>query len=488
MFSSICVTYAVGRRIKDSVVSVYLGVEAINAIKLFYILPIIFLTMFFYQKITLNANDNYRNKLRYYMNIPFIMYFLFFGIIEFAGLHTYMSEHTINLLPYGKYLPQALQGIFFQLVKPLLHIWDTMFYVLVELYGTLILSFSFWQFVNSYTTREDAKSLYPYYVTSASISMIISSLTGYMVNKVISNLSSLHCINLYNVTYDSLFHSLNIFVMIIAVLVSILSYKFSLKSHLLDYEGSTQQSSDKKSKKVMSLSEALSKITHNKIVLYMGACVLCYMILINLVEVSWKKRVFNYYRIHQNNPIGMTNLYNMSQFAVGIISIVGGVIAKFMLQRSWLLTSLVTPILVGFMGLVFLISSILLPKKGIMFGVDAVFIPVLLGSIQNAFAKSSKYTFFDTTKETSLLYIPKQLRDGSKGAIDMICSRLGKSTGGILQLGLITLLVPPNQISIGLELIAPYITIMVTILSLTWIYATVMTNKSINSVVKNPEQ
>ena len=59
--------------------------------------------------------------------------------------------------------------------------------------------------------------------------------------------------------------------------------------------------------------------------------------------------------------------------------------------------------------------------------------------MQNVFARVSKYTLFDATKELAFIPLSKESKLKGKAAIDGVGSRLGKSGGSIIHQGLLML-------------------------------------------------
>ena len=66
---------------------------------------------------------------------------------------------------------------------------------------------------------------------------------------------------------------------------------------------------------------------------------------------------------------------------------------------------------------------------------------VLIGAIQNVFSKSSKYTFFDSTKEMAYVPLEDELKTKGKAAADMIGTKLGKSASAFVQ-SMIFIIIP----------------------------------------------
>ena len=93
-----------------------------------------------------------------------------------------------------------------------------------------------------------------------------------------------------------------------------------------------------------------------------------------------------------------------------------------------------------------LILISLLPVSPLLF--LAVF-----GGIQNIFAKTVKYSFFDPTKEMAFIPLSEKEKTQGKAAIDVIGSRLGKSGSSWIQLAMIDLIGTGSILSISQFLI-----------------------------------
>ena len=89
---------------------------------------------------------------------------------------------------------------------------------------------------------------------------------------------------------------------------------------------------------------------------------------------------------------------------------------------------------------------------------------VTLGSIQNCIARTSKYTFFDATKEIAFIPLSKESKLKGKAAIDGVGSRIGKSGGSMIHQSLILLLS-----SVGSSI--PYVAIIFLVVAAVWMFA-----------------
>ncbi|MCZ6919779.1 MAG: GTP/GDP exchange transporter Tlc5, partial [Rickettsia endosymbiont of Ixodes persulcatus] len=91
---------------------------------------------------------------------------------------------------------------------------------------------------------------------------------------------------------------------------------------------------------------------------------------------------------------------------------------------------------------------------------------VSIGGIQNILAKGTKYSIWDTSRE--MLYIPldEELKTKGKAAVDVISAKVGKSSSGLVQSIIFTLVPTATFTSIS-----PILMVVFTFVCLAWIYA-----------------
>jgi AAA family ATP:ADP antiporter len=91
---------------------------------------------------------------------------------------------------------------------------------------------------------------------------------------------------------------------------------------------------------------------------------------------------------------------------------------------------------------------------------------VSVGAVQNILSKGTKYSIWDTSRE--MLYIPldNELKTKGKAAVDVVSSKVGKSSSGLVQ-SMIFTIVP----SATFTSISPILMVIFTFVCLLWIYA-----------------
>ena len=106
---------------------------------------------------------------------------------------------------------------------------------------------------------------------------------------------------------------------------------------------------------------------------------------------------------------------------------------------------------------------------------------VVFGMYGTILSKSSKYSFFDPTKEMAYIPLDYDLRISGKAAVDGVGGRLGKSGAAYLQIMLYAI------VSGGQMEIMPYLTIVLAILSVVWIVSAMRLGAMYNEAVADAE-
>jgi len=138
----------------------------------------------------------------------------------------------------------------------------------------------------------------------------------------------------------------------------------------------------------------------------------------------------------------------------------------------WRTGALLTPIIILVTGVMFYIFIIfreggLIAPMILAVGSTPLYLAVMFGGAQNILSKSTKYAFFDPTKEMSYIPLDEDLKTKGKAAADVIGGRLGKSTGAGIQWGMLQVgyMFSPNVTLISL---ATYFFIIFSVVLIIW--------------------
>ena len=175
MMLFILYNYTILRDTKDTLIVNSAGAEALSLIKLLGTVPGAIVIMLIYSKL---SNVFSREKLFYVTILPFIIFF---------GLFAFVIYPNKELLHPSKELISQLSSDFPRF-KTLIHVYGSwsyaVFYVLAELWGSVVLSLMFWQFANDIVRMGEAKRFYTLFGLFANVGLIFSGLTEQYFSKV----------------------------------------------------------------------------------------------------------------------------------------------------------------------------------------------------------------------------------------------------------------------------------------------------------------
>ena len=116
-----------------------------------------------------------------------------------------------------------------------------------------------------------------------------------------------------------------------------------------------------------------------------------------------------------------------------------------------------------------------------LMGTAPLILAAFFGSMQNCFARASKFTFFDVTKEMAFIPLSKECKLKGKAAIDGVGSRLGKSGGSLVYQ---CLLIFFGTISLS----APYVAGIFLFVIVAWLLAVKSLGKQFNELSASKEK
>ena len=182
-----------------------------------------------------------------------------------------------------------------------------------------------------------------------------------------------------------------------------------------------------------------SYLMKSKYLIYIAVIVLCYNITINLTEVLWKNQLRLLYpdTAAYNAYMGQVFIFMGILATVTALFLTGNLLRRF----SWTLNALLSPAVILITGALFFTClwvdpSTMTPIAAFL-GMTPLALSVFLGTLQNSFARTSKYTLFDATKEIAFIPLDRESKLKGKAAIDGVASRVGKSGGSIIYQGLL---------------------------------------------------
>ncbi|KAF9689922.1 hypothetical protein SADUNF_Sadunf01G0142600 [Salix dunnii] len=436
MFFCILFNYTILRDTKDVLVVTAKGssAEIIPFLKTWVNLPMAVGFMLLYTKL---ANVLSKQALFYTVIVPFIAFFGAFGFV---------------LYPLSNYIhPEAFADKLLNVLGPrflgplaIMRIWTfCLFYVMAELWGSVVISVLFWGFANQMlqivlalhfafgwadvwyeckiTTVDEAKRFYPLFGLGANVALIFSGRTVKYFSNLRKNLGP--GVDGWAISLKGMMS-----IVVLMGLAICLCYWW-----VNAYVPLPTRSKKKKEKPKMTTMESLKFLVSSRYIRDLATLVVAYGISINLVEVTWKSKL----KAQFPSPNEYSAFMGDFSTATGIATFTMMLLSQFIFEKyGWGVAAKITPTVllltgVGFFSLI-LFGGPLAPTLA-QFGMTPLLAAVYVGALQNIFSKSAKYSLFDPCKEMAYIPLDEDTKVKGKAAIDVVCNPLGKSGGALIQ-------------------------------------------------------
>lgn len=440
LFFFISFNYSILRTAKDTLVIDAAGSAFIPFLKVWAVTPAAIIFMLLFAKVS-NMVD--KRQLFYLSMVPFVAYFAFFSLVIYPNLDFFNLTGVANWL--RDQLPNSLGSgseFFLNKMIQLIEYWSlTLFYVAAELWGSVMLSLSFWGFANDITKISESKRFYGLFGIGANIALFAAGYTTKILSK-----------NIFPDNYDGVMQSTIALFMASAFAITLI-YRWINKNVLTDkrFYDPTQVKGKKKSKPKLSIGESMKFLFTNKYLLLLAVLVMSYGISINLIEVAWKTQAKLLYS--SKTEYTAFNSYYQMWLASTTIFMMLFVSSNSLRIFGWRFTAAVTPVVTLVTGIIFFSLIIFEKQFGPLVEATLPFTPlavtVFIGTIQNVFSKAAKYSLFDPTKEMAYIPLDEESKVKGKAAIDVVGARMGKAGGSLIQ-QVMPVLVPTYMISSAL--------------------------------------
>jgi AAA family ATP:ADP antiporter len=356
----------------------------------------------------------------------FIGFFLLFMLVLYPyqdALHPHTFCDSIQAS-----LPQGFKGFI-----AIFRNWTfTLFYIMSEMWSTLIMTILAWGFTNDVASVSDARRYYGLLGISINLSGIFA---GSFATHFSRNIFNPH-LPFGHTAWDQ-----TIFILTGAIILSgllcIALFRY-IHTQGLGYNSSSYQAREGDVDVKMGLRKNFAYLAKSKYLIALAIIVVTYNIAINLIEVVWKDQVKQLYP----NPSDFQAYMGQVLTWVGITATFASLFSTAIIRRfSWTANALMSPLIILVTGigffLFFFASGSSLSSIAATLGTSPLALCVLFGSLQNCLARASKYTLFDATKELAFIPLSKECRLKGKAAIDGVGSRLGKSGGSLIHQSLL---------------------------------------------------
>ncbi len=450
----ICFNYSILRNMKDTIVVAESGAAVIPFIKVWALLPMAVILTFIFAKL---SNRFSQERVVYIMISIFLVFFAFFGFVLYPlrdVLHPYELCASIK-----EYLPGGCHGFIAVFSN-----WTfTGFYVMAELWSSVVYSILFFGFANEITKLGESRRFYAVLSVASNVAAICAGqAANYFSYGGVLNFHFPFAKTEWEQTMIALL------LIVIASGLCVIAIFWWMNRNVLDnseYDGLHKTRTELGKKKHLSMLESLNYLSKSKYLVCIALLVIGYNLGINLVEVIWKDQVKELYSSQNDFNRYLNNLTSM----VGIISVlISFFIASMISRRGWSFAAMITPVIMLVTSIGFFIFLIFQEHFTggwlAMFGATPLALVVFFGGAQNCLCKAAKYSVFDTTKEMAFIPLDHELKLKGKAAIDGVGSRFGKAGGSVIHQGLIMFFG-------SLAYSAPYVAFILLIAITFWILA-----------------
>ena len=414
-------TYGVLTTMKDAfvVTAKGSGAEVIPVLKGWIVLPAALGAVLLYSKLT---NVVRRSTLFYSIIVVFMGFIVLYGFVLYPNLDA-LSPHSSADWLLNKLGEENSHWV------SIYRNWiPSLFYVIAELWGQIVIFLLFWGFVNHICNFGEAKRCYSLFIAGGDLAQIFTGpLVIYFTRKYLAA--------------DFEFALQNLVLCVLGFGIMIVALHWWINRSVLSdarlYQPETREVSLNQKTK-LSLRESLKFIARSPYLRAIAVMVVAYSLTMNLTEVSWKANL----KLAYPDTGAYQSFMATVSSSVGVCSLcislfLSGVIIR---RLGWHFCAQLPPIVIGIASIGFLL--LFLNREHL--GTIASFLnttPLLLivgfGAFQNIATKVMKYAFFDATKEMSYIPLDQESKVKGKAAIDVIGSRLGKSGAAWIQIALI---------------------------------------------------
>ncbi len=470
-FMMLCILFNFGalRSVKDSLVIPSIGAEVISFLKLWLVLPSSIIFTLIYVKLS----NNIRFEYIFYIIIScFLLFFLIFAYAIYPNQALYHPncdtiEELVSLYPHFRWFIKIMGKWSYAIM-----------YICSELWSAVIINLMFWQFANNIFDTSKAKRFYP-------ILGMVGNLGLIFAGNVLVFFANLYGAVDYNLLIDSDIQykselMLKPIISIIVLMGVISMLLFRLINYRMRNDGMLKaefKDVNIGTKTALPLIDSIKLILKSKYIGHIALLIICYGLLINIVEGPWKAKV------RELHPNTLDYIHFMGQFNIwmGISCVTFMLVGSNVIRKfTWFVSAMLTPMMLSITGSMFFIFVIF--SQDINFGIsdfNPIYAAVIIGAVQNILSKSTKYSLFDSTKEMAYIPLSLELRTKGKAAVEVIGTKFGKSLGAFIQSAIFIVLPTATFDSIVIYLLTIFVIIMIL-----WFWNIIALNKEYIKICK----
>jgi AAA family ATP:ADP antiporter len=448
MMFCILLNYSMFRSIKDGFVVSAIGPESLGFLKTYIVLPSAIIFMIVYTKLCniMNTHKVFYVVTSFFLAFLILFTFLLYPYQSYFHPDESMVDSLVHAFPRFKWFIKIAGQ------------WSlALFYMISELWGTVMLTLFFWQFANQTTKTDEAKRFYSTYGILGNLGL---PCTAFILSSFLSE---------EKIDMEHSFVPVLSIGIILTIAIMII-YSWMVRNVLTDIRlYNPEIIGEKKSKKKLKLSlmSSFKVIFSSKYLGLIAILVLAYGVSINLVEGVWKDKIRELYPSKEAYTVYMGNFQKWQGWTTILFMIVGSNILR---KVSWTFAAILTPLMILITGLLFFtfifFDNIILDYFTGFMLFQPLAVAVTIGTIQNVLSKATKYSLFDSTKEMSYIPLDDDLKTKGKAAVDVVGGRMGKSGGGVIQ-STFFLLLPTYTFHDA----SPYFAAIFFAVVIAWLYA-----------------
>lgn len=413
------------RSVKDSLVVPSIGAEVISFLKLWLVLPFAILSTIIYVKLSNMIEMEYifYSIVSFFLVIFISFAFIFFPHQEYFHPSSEFVDFLTNEYQYFKWFIKIFEKWSYALI-----------YIFSELWSVIVINLMFWQFANHIIATSNAKRFYPTLGMIGNLGLILAGNVVVLCSDCnigehifIQNIFGSHALGNSEITLK-----LIITIVVISGIIAMFLLRYISTNVLVHLKGFTAHDiADTQTK--LSVMDSIKLIMKSRYIGYIVTIIICYGLVINILEGPWKSKVRELY------PTTQEYLSFMGSFNIwmGVSSVFFMLIGSNLLRRfDWFFSAVITPSMIGITGAIFFIFVIFSEYFTDILGIysfNPIYAAVIVGAIQNILSKSTKYSLFDSTKEMAYIPLSKELRTKGKAAAEIIGAKVGKSLGAFIQ-------------------------------------------------------
>ncbi|QVL57000.1 MAG: NTP/NDP exchange transporter [Simkaniaceae bacterium] len=457
------IVYATLTCMKDSLIVTadHSGAEVIPVLKGWVVFPLSLLCAIGYSKLS----NVFKRSTLFYMIVSFFLLVIFlYGFVLYPNVDI-LSPHTS-----ANALTAKLGAKFTHWISVYRNWIHSLFFITAELWAQVVIFILYWGFANHICQVKEAKRTYTLFIAAGDLATVVS---GPLVLHYVSKFTG--------GDFTGTLQTLISYVLVAGSLI-LVTYWWMNRYVLSDkrYFDPLVIKHTLNEKTKLTLGKSVKHIFSSKYLLSIAVLVIGCALTINMVEVTWKAHLKELY------PTTADYLAFNSKVTtiVGVVALftvllLGG---NFLRRFGWRFSAQISPIVIGATGAIFFAFSYFRDSLGplaTLFGATPLMFLVLLGAFQSIASKVVKYSFFDSTKEMAYIPLDQESKVKGKAAIDMVGSRLGKSSSSWLQVSMMALAGTGSVLAI-----TPYLIPIVLGVAFYWSYSVRYLSKELDKKEK----